>query len=229
MHFGVIKGTLHPYQLEGLNFLRFSWSKQTHVILADEMGLGKSLSSLSFSFLVRHRRLVFCLVSGKTIQSIAFLASLFEENIYPHLVVAPLSTLRNWEREFATWAPQMNIVCTLYCSIYLHHLSVCPEWKLTLQVMYVGSAQARSVIREYEFYFPKNHKKIKKKKSGLLVSESKQDRIKFDVLLTSYEMINLDSASLKPIKWECMVTSCDSIFTMLAFTFKFLLNADIYM
>ncbi|XP_050216353.1 CHD3-type chromatin-remodeling factor PICKLE [Mercurialis annua] len=150
-------GSLHPYQLEGLNFLRFSWSKQTHVILADEMGL------------------------GKTIQSIAFLASLFEENISPHLVVAPLSTLRNWEREFATWAPQLNVV------------------------MYVGAAQARSVIREYEFYYPKRHKKLKKKKSGQAVGESKQDRIKFDVLLTSYEMINLDTASLKPIKWECMI------------------------
>ncbi|XP_026427276.1 CHD3-type chromatin-remodeling factor PICKLE-like [Papaver somniferum] len=151
-------GSLHPYQLEGLNFLRFSWSKQTHVILADEMGL------------------------GKTIQSIAFLGSLFEENLYPHLVVAPLSTLRNWEREFATWAPHMNVV------------------------MYVGSSAARSVIREYEFYFPKGQsKKLKKKKAGQILSESKQDRIKFDVLLTSYEMINLDSASLKPIKWECVI------------------------
>ncbi|KAK8660697.1 hypothetical protein V6N13_051612 [Hibiscus sabdariffa] len=150
-------GTLHPYQLEGLNFLRFSWSKQTHVILADEMGL------------------------GKTIQSIAFLASLFEEKIAPHLVVAPLSTLRNWEREFATWAPQMNVV------------------------MYVGSSQARAVIREYEFYHPKKSQKIKKKKSGQIVTESKHDRIKFDVLLTSYEMINLDTTSLKPIKWECMI------------------------
>ncbi|XP_019437785.1 PREDICTED: CHD3-type chromatin-remodeling factor PICKLE-like isoform X2 [Lupinus angustifolius] len=150
-------GTLHPYQLEGLNFLRFSWSKQTHVILADEMGL------------------------GKTIQSIAFLAALFEEGISPHLVVAPLSTLRNWEREFATWAPQMNVI------------------------MYVGSAQARAVIRDYEFYFPKQQKKIKKKKSGQIVSESKQERIKFDVLLTSYEMINLDTTSLKPIIWNCMI------------------------
>ena len=52
-----------------------------------------------------------CGVSGKTIQSIAFLASLFEENLAPYLVVAPLSTLRNWEREFATWAPHMNVVC----------------------------------------------------------------------------------------------------------------------
>ncbi|CAL0327180.1 unnamed protein product [Lupinus luteus] len=150
-------GTLHPYQLEGLNFLRFSWSKQTHVILADEMGL------------------------GKTIQSIAFLAALFEEGISPHLVVAPLSTLRNWEREFATWAPQMNVI------------------------MYVGSAQARAVIRDYEFYFPKQQKKIKKKKSGQIVCGSKQDRIKFDVLLTSYEMINLDTTSLKPIIWNCMI------------------------
>jgi hypothetical protein len=81
--------------------------------------------------------------------------------------------------------------------------------------MYVGSAQARAVIREYEFYFPKKHKKIKKKKSGQVFSESKQDRIKFDVLLTSYEMINLDSASLKPIKWECMVTFHDSLSTLL--------------
>lgn len=39
--FDVNEGSLHPYQLEGLNFLRFSWGKQTHVILADEMGLGK--------------------------------------------------------------------------------------------------------------------------------------------------------------------------------------------
>lgn len=53
----------------------------------------------------------YCFYAGKTIQSIAFLASHFEENLSPHLVVAPLSTLRNWEREFATWAPQMNVVC----------------------------------------------------------------------------------------------------------------------
>ncbi|XP_019438781.1 PREDICTED: CHD3-type chromatin-remodeling factor PICKLE-like [Lupinus angustifolius] len=150
-------GSLHPYQLEGLNFLRFSWSKQTHVILADEMGL------------------------GKTIQSIAFLASLLEENITPHLVVAPLSTLRNWEREFATWAPQMNVV------------------------MYFGSAQARSVIREYEFYFPKKQENIKKKKCGQTVNKIKHDMVKFDVLLTSYEMINLDTATLKSIKWQCMI------------------------
>ncbi|CAN8326863.1 unnamed protein product [Cochlearia groenlandica] len=145
-----LKGSLHPYQLEGLNFLRFSWSKRTHVILADEMGL------------------------GKTIQSIAFLASLFEENLAPHLVVVPLSTLRNWEKEFGTWAPHMNVV------------------------VYGGNSKARTVIREHEFYF-------KKMKSGQISGEKKQDRIKFDVLLTSYEMINIDIAVLKSIKWKCLI------------------------
>nr|CAD1825673.1 unnamed protein product [Ananas comosus var. bracteatus] len=151
-------GSLHPYQLEGLKFLRYSWLKDNRVILADEMGL------------------------GKTIQSIAFLASLFEENVTPHLVVAPLSTLRNWEREFATWAPQMNVV------------------------MYFGTAQAREAIRKYEFYFPKEKShKFKKKKTVQGSSQKKQSRIKFDVLLTSYEMINMDSAVLKPIRWECLI------------------------
>ena len=37
----VFEGTLHPYQLEGLNFLRYSWFHNKRVILGDEMGLGK--------------------------------------------------------------------------------------------------------------------------------------------------------------------------------------------
>jgi chromodomain-helicase-DNA-binding protein 4 len=129
LFFSVIEGSLHPYQLEGLNFLRFSWSKQTHVILADEMGLGESCfiflccclctDSLSLFLPMYSHPLLFCLITGKTIQSIAFLASLREEGISPYLVVAPLSTLRNWEREFATWAPQMNVVCTWNSSVIL--------------------------------------------------------------------------------------------------------------
>ncbi|KAG0608643.1 hypothetical protein M758_8G121700 [Ceratodon purpureus] len=153
----LVGGSLHPYQLEGLNFLRFAWEQNKHVILADEMGL------------------------GKTIQSISLLGSLIEENVgLPHLVVAPLSTLRNWEREFATWAPQMNVV------------------------MYVGSGPAREVLRQHEFFFEKKNSK-KKDKGKKKVGESKQERVKFDVLLTSYEMINLDTAILKALKWECLI------------------------
>lgn len=90
--------------------------------------------------------------------------------------------------------------------------------------MYVGSSQARQVIREYEFYFPKKLKKSKKKKSNQTSAESKQARIKFDVLLTSYEMINLDSASLKPIKWECMVLLPELLYMISTFLHVFFLK-----
>ncbi|XP_056673538.1 chromodomain-helicase-DNA-binding protein 3 isoform X3 [Monodelphis domestica] len=81
-------GTLHLYQLEGLNWLRFSWAQGTDTILADEMGL------------------------GKTIQTIVFLYSLYKEGHTkgPFLVSAPLSTIINWEREFQMWAPKFYVV-----------------------------------------------------------------------------------------------------------------------
>ncbi|KAM4036249.1 chromodomain-helicase-DNA-binding protein 3 isoform 3-T3 [Anomaloglossus baeobatrachus] len=81
-------GTLHMYQLEGLNWLRFSWAQGTDTILADEMGL------------------------GKTIQTIVFLYSLYREGHTrgPFLVSAPLSTIINWEREFQMWAPGFYVV-----------------------------------------------------------------------------------------------------------------------
>ncbi|KAK5883339.1 hypothetical protein CesoFtcFv8_019677 [Champsocephalus esox] len=84
----VTGGTLHPYQLEGLNWLRFSWAQGTDTILADEMGL------------------------GKTVQTAVFLSSLYKEGHSkgPFLVGAPLSTIINWEREFEMWAPDMYVV-----------------------------------------------------------------------------------------------------------------------
>ncbi|XP_076944390.1 uncharacterized protein LOC143615011 [Bidens hawaiensis] len=72
-------------------------------------------------------------------------------------------------------------------------------------VMYVGSAAACALVRKYEFFFPRLYEKDKKKNSSHGIGESKQDRIKFDVLLTSYEMINMDDESLKAIYWETMI------------------------
>ncbi|KAL3680801.1 hypothetical protein R1sor_023757 [Riccia sorocarpa] len=156
-------GALHRYQLEGLNFLRFASQQEKHCMLADEVGL------------------------GKTVQTIAFLASLAEESLpfqLPHLVVVPTPTIQNWEREFSFWAPHLNVV------------------------LYGGSSEARTFTRDYEFYFPNRLKGIKDKTKKKQISElrqSKQDRIKFDVLLTSHEMVNLDQSILRAIKWECLI------------------------
>ncbi len=148
-------GQLHPYQLEGLNWLRFSWSHGTDVILADEMGL------------------------GKTVQTVTFLYSLFKEGHTkgPFLIGVPLSTLINWEREFEFWAPGMYVVT------------------------YLGPKDARSVIREHEFSIDENAIR-----GGAKASRLRQGcRVKFNVLLTSYEMICMDAALLGTVDWHVLV------------------------
>ena len=58
-------GNLHPYQLEGLNWLRFSWAQGTDTILADEMGLGKTIQTIVFLYsLFKEVPLIFILTSG---------------------------------------------------------------------------------------------------------------------------------------------------------------------
>ncbi|PSN41756.1 Chromodomain-helicase-DNA-binding protein 8 [Blattella germanica] len=60
--------------------------QQRNCILADEMGL------------------------GKTIQSLTFIHAVYEYGIRgPFLVIAPLSTIPNWQREFEAWT-DMNVI-----------------------------------------------------------------------------------------------------------------------
>ncbi|XP_057189568.1 chromodomain-helicase-DNA-binding protein 8 isoform X2 [Triplophysa rosa] len=95
---------LREYQLEGVNWLLFNWYNRQNCILADEMGL------------------------GKTIQSLALLSEVFSAGVQgPFLIIAPLSTITNWEREFSTWTDMNAIV-------------------------YHGSLASRQMIQQYEMY-----------------------------------------------------------------------------
>ncbi|CAO3677494.1 unnamed protein product [Rhizopus stolonifer] len=78
---------LRPYQLEGLNWLRFCYYSNRSCILADEMGL------------------------GKTVQSVAFLNDVYYQlNVKgPFLIIAPLSTIPHWERAVKAWT-DLNVV-----------------------------------------------------------------------------------------------------------------------
>ncbi|KAH9972417.1 SNF2 family N-terminal domain-containing protein [Lactifluus volemus] len=77
---------LKGYQLLGVNWLRLLYKKGRSCILADEMGLGKTVQVISFFAHLRE--------SGKK---------------GPHLVVVPSSTLENWVREFAHFAPSIAV------------------------------------------------------------------------------------------------------------------------
>ncbi|GMM38515.1 chromatin-remodeling ATPase [Saccharomycopsis crataegensis] len=81
-------GELRDFQLTGLNWMAFLWSRNENGILADEMGLGKTVQTVSFlSWLIYARR-----QNG------------------PHLVVVPLSTMPAWQETFDKWAPDVNVV-----------------------------------------------------------------------------------------------------------------------
>lgn len=100
------QNTLRPYQLEGLNWLVYCWMHKQSCIIADEMGLGKTVQSVSFLDLIYNR----FNVRG------------------PFLVIAPLSTLPHWQREFEAWTD---------LRVLLYH----------------GTEAARDVMFEYEFFY----------------------------------------------------------------------------
>src|ERR1700738_612319 len=77
---------LKEYQLKGLNWLVNLYEQGINGILADEMGL------------------------GKTVQSISFMGSLADNhNVWgPFLVIAPASTLHNWQQELTRFVPGLK-------------------------------------------------------------------------------------------------------------------------
>jgi len=94
---------LKEYQLKGLNWLVNLYEQGINGILADEMGL------------------------GKTVQSISVMAYLAEvHDIWgPFLVIAPASTLHNWQQEITRFVPNIKVL---------------PYW---------GSAKDRKVLRKF--------------------------------------------------------------------------------
>jgi chromodomain-helicase-DNA-binding protein 7 len=139
--------TLRAYQLEGLNWLKFSWYNGRNCILADEMGL------------------------GKTIQSLTFVEAVHQYGIRgPFLVIAPLSTVPNWQREFETWT-DLNVV------------------------VYHGSVASRNMIQEYELFYrhPDNP------------AMNIKDVYKFNVLITTFEIVLTDVLDLKDFPWRLCV------------------------
>eukprot|EP01125_Pyxidicula_operculata_P016654 TRINITY_DN576_c0_g2_i1.p1 TRINITY_DN576_c0_g2~~TRINITY_DN576_c0_g2_i1.p1 ORF type:complete len:2102 (+),score=699.65 TRINITY_DN576_c0_g2_i1:116-6421(+) len=97
---------LRPYQLEGLNWLVYCWYHRINSILADEMGLGKTVQSVSIiDYLHRIQK-----IRG------------------PFLIIVPLSTMLNWQREFERWT-DLNVV------------------------VYHGTKESRNIIDTYEWFF----------------------------------------------------------------------------
>jgi non-specific serine/threonine protein kinase len=87
-------GTLRPYQQRGLAWLTFLDRIGLGGVLADDMGLGKTVQLLA-------------LLAGDAP------AKAREDDVGPTLLICPMSLVGNWQREAATFAPQL--------AVHVHH------------------------------------------------------------------------------------------------------------
>ena len=82
------RATLRPYQEEGLGWLQFLRRHGLGGILADDMGLGKTVQTLAHLTLEKQQ--------GRLQK--------------PSLIVAPVSTLGNWQQETQRFAPELKVL-----------------------------------------------------------------------------------------------------------------------
>ena len=82
------RATLRPYQEEGLGWLQFLRRHGFGGILADDMGLGKTVQTLAHLALEKQQ--------GRLDK--------------PALIVAPVSTLSNWQQEVHRFAPYLQVL-----------------------------------------------------------------------------------------------------------------------
>ena len=81
-----LKAKLYPYQMRGYQWLRFIVDSQCGCILGDEMGL------------------------GKTLQIIALITEQKQQGRTQSLVIAPVSLLENWRREFEKFTEGISVI-----------------------------------------------------------------------------------------------------------------------
>jgi superfamily II DNA or RNA helicase len=82
------RATLRPYQEEGLGWLQFLRRHSFGGVLADDMGLGKTVQTLAHLDLEKQQ--------GRLTK--------------PVLIVAPVSTLSNWQQEVHRFAPHLEVL-----------------------------------------------------------------------------------------------------------------------
>ena len=158
-------GQLRDYQAEGVSWLMSNHLNKRSSILADEMGLGKTIQTATYVNMMS--------------QQLATRG--------PFLIIAPLSTIPHWYREFTGWTDLNTIV-------------------------YHGSAYDRERAREEEFAFPEDRVEDVAFNQRYLMKVAKKWRSNWErtwmveVVITTPEMlVTEDFTELMAVKWEILV------------------------
>jgi chromodomain-helicase-DNA-binding protein 7 len=144
-----------------MNWLCFNWHLKRGSILADEMGLGKTIQAIS----LLHYLQEFQMIDG------------------PFIVIAPLSTIRNWHREIQKWTNMRS-------------------------VMYHGDSEDREIMRNYEMMQPD----VRNYFIGCFLysfsfmqNTRSRGQLRIDVIVTNYESVITDAFFFRKFHWKCLV------------------------
>jgi superfamily II DNA or RNA helicase len=158
-------GQLRDYQAEGVSWLLSNYINKRSCILADEMGLGKTIQTACY---------------------VNYVARILKRR-GPFLIVAPLSTIPHWTREFRGWTDLNTVV-------------------------YYGSQEDRTNIRQNEFPFFEDRREIYNNKSHYLKRCHKKKARKheqswmIEVVITTPETLVLeDYKELCAVDWDILV------------------------
>lgn len=153
---------LKGYQIKGLTWLANLYEQGINGILADEMGL------------------------GKTVQAISLMAHLAEtHNIWgPFLVIAPASTLHNWQQEISKFVPTLRAL---------------PYW---------GNVNDRKTLRRFwnpkKLYSKDSHFHILITSYQLVVADEKYfQRIKWQYMILDEAQAIKSSSS---VRWKTLLS-----------------------
>lgn len=134
---------------------------------------------------------------GKTIQAISLIAYLmeFKHNLGPFLVIVPLSTLSNWQNEFAKWCPSARTVCYKGTpiqrrDIFRDHIRAGHFNVLLTTYEYIirDKKNLRPIIWQYAIV-DEGHR-MKNAGSKFAVTLGKEYTTKFRILLTGTPLMN---------------------------------------
>jgi superfamily II DNA or RNA helicase len=124
------RGTLRPYQEQGHQWLNLLHELGIGGCLADDMGL------------------------GKTVQTLALLQRLDEAGeLTPSLIVAPVSTIPNWEREVARFTTDLDVLVHLgadrtssAAQLTAHHLTITSYHTLRRDIELLAAIDFRYLV-----------------------------------------------------------------------------------
>ena len=174
-------GELRDYQMESLNWMVYSWLHNTNIILADEMGLGKTVQARPSPC---PRKCVSALAACRVHQRLLARRHCCGRH---KSCVQCASLLGYFSEMLHIFGPFLVVV----------PLSTVPNWIKEFKkwipnvnaVVYVGDTKSREVIREFEFF-----------------NKRRSDReLKFEALITTYELVLKDSDVLSQIRWNFLV------------------------